>query len=110
MHDPIHAAIYLPPDVAMDGQLTGHCLEHITRRSYRLVTVARDIKIVEQLIRLNAVQVVVFARQSHIDPSWLPRMEVVGEETRDLCAGRAPRNDAPRVAEGRARQRPRLLS
>jgi hypothetical protein len=107
MH-PIHAVIYLPPAITMDAQLTAHCLEHITRRGYRLVTVARDWPLIDRLSRLDLAQVVVFARHSHIDPTWLPRMEVVGEDTRDLCAGRAPRNSAPRAAE--QTRRPRLIS
>jgi len=105
----IHAIIYLPPIVAMDGQLAAHCLEHIARRGYRLVTVARDWALVDQLIRKNLAEVVVFAKQSHIDPDWLPRIEVVGEDTRDLCASRKrPRNDAPKAAE--RTRRPRLIS
>lgn len=88
------AIIFLPTSVDLDSTLAAHCLEHIARRGYRLLTVARDWPIVEQLLRAGSAQVVVFARRSHVDPDWAPRFEFVGEDTRDDVAGRRrPRNE-----------------
>lgn len=103
------AIIFLPTSVDLDSTLAAHCLEHIGRRGYRLLTIARDWPVVEQLLRGGSAQVVVFARKSHIDPDWAPRFEVVGEDTRDDVAGRRLRNAGPAAQPGQNRERPHLI-
>lgn len=101
----IRAIIYLPLELALDSLLARHCLEHIGRRGYELLTVAREWAIVVQLLHLGRAEVVVFARRGHIDPNWTPRFEIVGDDTRDLCAGRPRKDDRHREGD----DRPRLL-
>lgn len=104
----IQAVIFLPADLALDGIYVKQCLEHLDRRGYRLATIAREWHVVERLLRLGMAEVVIFARRSHIEPTWTPRFEIVGDTTREIAAGRKPRNDLPRAA-GR-NQRPRLVT
>jgi hypothetical protein len=99
----IHAVIYLPAVIALTDPLAAHCLEHITRRGYALFTVARDWSLVQLLLRQGTVQVVVLARREHLDPDFTPRVEVVGQDTRDNRPALMQRNP------GRNRdERPRI--
>lgn len=103
-----HAIMLLPAGVAVDSVYAMHCLMHIERRGYELVGIVHDWPTAVAQVRADEAEVVVFAREEHFEPDWTPRVEFVGEETRDLPLFDAiskPRNErAEPGGEGRHRR------
>jgi hypothetical protein len=107
-HTAVTAIIFLPASFALDSLFARQCMEHVSRRGYKLLTIVQQWPVVEQLLRDGRAQVVVFASQDHWSDDWSPRVEFVGEDTVDLVRlGRSrPRNDR-RAGDDRSR-RPRI--
>lgn len=101
----VNALIMLPVGAAIDGVYARQCLRHIERRGYELAGIVHDWSTALTKLRADEAEVVVFARLEHFEPDWTPRIEYVGDETRDLAKPvRPPRNEGP--GDGRHR-RPR---
>ena len=104
----IHAIMMLPVGVSVDSTYARHCLLHIERHGYELVGIVHDWDTAVAQMRANEADVVVFAREEHFGSDWTPRVEFVGEETRDLPnfdAIHKPRNERPQPGgDGRHRR------
>lgn len=99
------AIILMPDGVDQHGVMAENCLDHCERRGYRVTMVAHDWEGALQALGAGLATVVVLARREHFDPSWKPRLEFVGQQTRDL---RRPELRAPAEQTGSAR-RPRII-
>lgn len=100
----INAIILLPAGVAIDSIYARHCIAHIERRGYELVGVVHDWTTALTKVRAQEAEVVVFARRDHFDPDWTPRVEFVGQTSRDL----RPELNTNNAGRNRDR-RPRML-
>jgi hypothetical protein len=103
-----NAIMLLPTGFGVDSTYARHCLLHIERRGYELAGIVHDWDTAIAQVRADEAEVVVLAREEHFDPGWTPRIEYVGEETRDLPSFdsiRKPRNErAEPGGEGRNRR------
>ena len=103
-----HAIMMLPDGVTIDSTYARHCLLHIERRGYELVGIVHDWDTAKAQMRDDKAEVVVFAREEHFGSDWTPRVEFVGEETRDIPSFDSinkPRNERPQPGgEGRNRR------
>jgi hypothetical protein len=97
---PVRAVIFVPE--SGDIVATARCLEHCQSRGYDVAGVVRgDWPAVVDMVRDSVAAVVIASRREHIDPTWTPRIEFVGDDPPAAApAGRMP----PR------RRRPRRIA
>jgi hypothetical protein len=74
----------MPDGVDQHGVMAENCLAHCDRRGYTVTMVAHDWDGALQALGAGLATVVVLARREHFDPTWKPRLEFVGQQTRDL--------------------------
>jgi hypothetical protein len=101
----INAIIVLPPRTLITSHYGQQCLTHIQNRGYHLLTVTHAWQDVLAVMGAHLADVAVFARREHMDPSWAPRVEFVGQTTRDLRAHLLQRNAGHHGGD----RRPRFL-
>lgn len=100
----IKAAVFAPEEEIQNALLITRCLEHITAQGYVFDSIVSDWQQLLSMLREKTVQVVVYARPDHIDPSWTPRFELAGEAASETAA------DVPASRSVRRRERrPRIV-
>lgn len=104
----IMAAIFAPEEEIKNAALITRCLEHITRQGYVFDSIVSDWQQLMNMLRAKTVQVVVYARPEHIDPSWTPRFELA-EEGPDLSATATAEGVPPTGTTRRRERRPRIV-
>lgn len=102
----LRAVILLPQNCPIDAQYAQDCREHVERRGYQLLTAAWRWEVVDAMFRRGMIDVVVMARREHFDTAWLPKVEFVGQTTRDLRPA-MQRNAGRDNSRGR---RPRVIT
>lgn len=102
------AVIFVPQGNPNDSHFADLCLGHIEEHHYRFFTVAWNWNTVLAMFAQDLADVCVMARREHLDPSWTPRVEFVGDDN----DGRPrPRPKSGQRNAGRNRdRRPRLLN
>lgn len=97
------AIILMPEGVETTAAMAENCVDHCNRRGYTVTMLARTWDAVLQALGAGLASVVVLARREHFDPNWKPRIEYVGQQTRDL----RPQLRAPEP--GRQQRRPQII-
>ena len=89
------AIIYQPYEERAEWTL--QCLHHCATRGYDWALFQDDIDEVGNLLVRQGGRLVVVARADHFRPVWLPRVEVVGDDTRRITREKVwgTRNEAP---------------
>lgn len=107
----LHAIIYIPAHLPVDGIYTRQALDHIQRRGYQFRTIVQDWAQAIKLTRNGSAQVIVFARHEHFEADFVPRIEFVGQTTQDIPRPDVIRDSAGRAMPGRHKRgrRPRQL-
>src|SRR5690349_24628589 len=72
----IRAAIFMPEEELSNAALISPCFGTIAKRGYAFDSIVSDWEQLMTMLREQLIQVVVYARPEHIDPSWLPRFEL----------------------------------
>lgn len=101
----ITAVAFIPEDHPLDGVYARRCLDHMEQHHYRLRAIIRTWDQLDQVIRANTAEVIVFARREHFFRIWKPRIEFVAQSSVE-----PHRPDLVRHIAGRHRRRPRRLS
>lgn len=77
-------AVVLVPSEPIDPIFISQCIAHCAHRGYTVAGLARDWPTAWKMVRDGLASVVTVARQEHINPDRLPRIEVCGEDTQAL--------------------------
>lgn len=106
---PRRAVIYQPAG-DVNAVWFNECRDHCERRGYEWSLIHGDVDRVGHLLCANSGGIVVVARPEHFQPLWLPRIEVVGDDTRRITRGMVGRaNAAPNARQGARGRRPNVI-
>jgi hypothetical protein len=106
---PGNAFIY-HPEGERHARWVNDSIAHCDRRRYDWSLIHGDVDRVGHLLCANGGGIVVVARAEHFQPLWLPRIEVVGDETRRITRGLQVRaNAAPNARNAPRGRRPNII-
>ena len=103
----LSAVIFIAEEERHNPVLISQGLNHIATQGHRFDSIVSDWEQLLQMLHDKLVQVVVYTRPEHIDPTWLPRFELAGAGNGEPV-GAAPQ-EAQSAPVRPPRRRPRLL-
>lgn len=104
----LNAVVFISEEERHNPILISQGLDHIAIQGHRFDSIVSDWDQLLQMLHDKLVQVVVYTRPEHIDPTWLPRFELAGTAGNGEPAEGAPQEAQPAPVRP-PRRRPRLL-
>jgi len=105
----LKAAVFMPEEEISNVALISRCLDHISKSGYTFDSIVTDWQQLMTMLRERTVQIVVYARPDHIDPSWTPRFELAGEGPGSIAVTDTAEGVPPSRSSRRRERRPRII-
>ncbi|GIF04572.1 hypothetical protein [Actinoplanes siamensis] len=111
LHEAEPAVVFVPEvEGEIDARYASLCMDYCAAKGYAFVGIVRTYRDGMRMLYEGTAKVIVAARRDHIDPSSLPRVEFVGDDSRRPTSRPQARPEVPTSTPSAARdRRPRQL-